>query len=102
MQVKLLEAYDLTVHKDGLRKAISAAKKSQKPGYSLCYNLLLLHINIFGGGFSSYGVFFIDYVVVWCKRNGHPTPLESSLNDAITERISYTNQIKMALKKQKN
>ncbi|KAL3871120.1 hypothetical protein ACJMK2_039139 [Sinanodonta woodiana] len=52
--------------------------------------------------FLLWRLFYIDYVVVCCKKNGHPTPLESSLIDAITERISYARkQIKMTLKKQK-
>ncbi|CAG2196776.1 unnamed protein product [Mytilus edulis] len=38
--VKLLESHDILVDKDLLRNAISAAKKSQKVGYTLCYKLL--------------------------------------------------------------
>ncbi|KAL3879841.1 hypothetical protein ACJMK2_032120 [Sinanodonta woodiana] len=98
-------------------KGISAAKESQKPGYSLCYKLLSeafspeILANSRGQGMTSvkegdlgpcldkslmifllWRLFYIDYVVVWCKKNGHPIPLEKSY---------ARKQIKIALKKQK-
>lgn len=39
-QVKLLDGCDVEVDPDGLRKATSAARKSTKPGFTLCYKLL--------------------------------------------------------------
>lgn len=39
-QVKLLDGCDVEVDPDGLRKATSAARKSKKPGFTLCYKLL--------------------------------------------------------------
>ncbi|VDI33796.1 Hypothetical predicted protein [Mytilus galloprovincialis] len=117
--VKLLESHDILVDKDLLRNAISAAKKSQKVGYTLCYKLLsgMFSIpelaNSRGQGIGKRKEGDIrpplkketvntlkDYVIVWCKKNGYTTPTEQLLNDAITERISYARkQLKTSSKK---
>ncbi|XP_052070077.1 uncharacterized protein LOC127708929 isoform X2 [Mytilus californianus] len=119
--VKLLESHDILVDKDELRKAISAAKKSQKVGYTLCYKLLSSMFSVpemansrgQGIGKKKEGDIrqplkrktvntLKDYVIVWCKKNSYTTPTEQLRNDAITERISYARkQLKTPSKKLK-
>ncbi|XP_052097356.1 uncharacterized protein LOC127732362 [Mytilus californianus] len=111
------ESHDILV--DKLRKAISAAKKSQKVGYTLCYKLLSSMFSVpemansrgQGIGTKKEGDFrqplkretvntLKDYVIVWCKKNSYTTPTEQLLNDTITEMISYARkQIKTPSKK---
>ncbi|XP_069139400.1 integrator complex subunit 3 homolog [Argopecten irradians] len=126
-KAKLLDAYDICVDRNDLHKAMSAARKSNRPGYTLCYKLIssvftmeeLAHSRGQGLGkakpgdirpaldktkcsalkgcnlaltlykFSLQLLSVSDYTVVWCKRNTHPVPMDSQLNDAFTERISY-------------
>jgi hypothetical protein len=39
-QIKLIEGKNTEVDPDGMRMATSSARKSKKPGYTLCYKLL--------------------------------------------------------------
>ncbi|XP_056022464.1 uncharacterized protein LOC130055095 [Ostrea edulis] len=104
---KLLDDSDVMVSKDGLRKAVSAAKKSSKPGFTLCYKLLAELFNLEelaasrGQGIGNTKdkekpvldkvrtQALKNYVVIWCRKNDHAAPSEQTLNSAITERICY-------------
>ncbi|XP_056017761.1 uncharacterized protein LOC130053962 [Ostrea edulis] len=107
-KTKLIEGQAVEVDPNGLRKATSAARKSQKPGYTLCYKLLAEVFSLQtlassrGQGIGKVKEGDIrptldkekistikNYVTVWCRKNECVIPTETVLNDAITERISY-------------
>ncbi|XP_062584606.1 uncharacterized protein LOC134246296 [Saccostrea cucullata] len=110
--VRLIESCPIEVDKINLKKASQMAKKHSNPGYSLCLKLIPLLFSdeelalSRGQGFNKAKPGDIrptlskkkielmkDYVKSWCLKHGFNVPLDSKLNDGVTERIAYSRKL---------
>ncbi|XP_071124583.1 uncharacterized protein [Mytilus edulis] len=105
----LLKLYpDVKIKPDKLSSAISATRKSNKPGYALCYNLIA---GVFGSQelANSRGqgltkakegdirpvldknkcTAIKEYTLRWCKKNQKILPTEAERNNSFTEQVSH-------------